>query len=1123
MMVPRRETPEPPVEAPDPLPEASQTPLAPLPEASSPLPEASSTPVAPPPQPLEGTLSDSRLLRDCDLVLAAGLIVLAFLLGSFALKNADFWQHAATGRLFVQHKYEFGKPQFTYTGTDRCWTNHSWLYDIGCYLLYTFKEPDGGRVVVVVKCVLIALLAFVLLQIRAPGGGIWISVLAIGLALLTSAPRFIMSPEIVSYLLLATTLLLLLRQPAAKGGWKLPLSVGAVFWLWSNCDQWFFIGPVTVLLFVLGELIEQVWRPSLIASRPDPKTLGVTLAVGVVACMLNPHFLHVWTLPAELVSGDLYKAIGKDPQFSPYFANVFDRTILDWDGSHGGNPVNAFAFALLFVLNAASYIVNRQHYSLGLMLVNVALLGLAIYHGLALPYYAIVAAASTALNWGAFFARAGGRTFSLNNLFLLAIGRAGARVALLTAGLLALAACYPGWLQPLRDQRRLAWDAEPDAGFVKTAATMESWRTSERLPPDAHSLIFSMKLAGLCAWYAPSEPTFFDTRLTFHAPEAEQFMSLKRSLVNRKANPGKPPDIDYDALRKRQITHVVFASQNRADVINGIDGMLDERADGLRPWILWDIVGRGAIFGWQGQKVIDPARFKGMTYSETEQAYAPTVEPLPDPKVFAPEPEREFLAKYLVPLPEVSADTEEAWFMLAYGRDCTIIYNQTVERFKEKLIADRNVKTYVGGALGARALLDRYPARTTIDSPIKFDFQAGAILGIRLARRGIVDQPGAAAGYLALADCYDVVFWPGASNSLKYSVVVGNLGRYFARLSPEEMAKPSVQTQKAAFQLYLMAAQGPWRDLVLADLKLGLDLSHRLHQDDRQKFEENVKKIEGEIKQREQDLQRQEDAWWNAKTDPFRFMDQAGFPRDQRHFAFESGTQIPIRDAELAKVLLAAQLFGLHGKAVETLQGIDLRSDKVAFDQQVCAVVLLSHLLVLGGKPEEAHQLLGRFLEEREEMVGRAPELRALLFTAVNETLLVLGRLEELEKNLTMINSEWRVELEKFQRDAALQQAMAVTFVRQLGHQVSPIAWLDNLLNVVNPSDVDAKAGRFSEGHRILLQRIEDTEYHLAMVCLERGSNVKAAQHFREVFKRATRGSPHWTNAEFYLRSLERQ
>src|SRR5947209_1959493 len=93
-----------------------------------------------PPQPRPDVTPEeqARAAGRLDAALAALVVVLAFLLGSFAARNSDFWMHLATGRAIAQKEYVpwSGHDPFGYTTAGTYWTNHNWLYDLEVYSLY---------------------------------------------------------------------------------------------------------------------------------------------------------------------------------------------------------------------------------------------------------------------------------------------------------------------------------------------------------------------------------------------------------------------------------------------------------------------------------------------------------------------------------------------------------------------------------------------------------------------------------------------------------------------------------------------------------------------------------------------------------------------------------------------------------------------------------------------------------------------------------------------------------------------------------------------------------------------------------------------------------------------------
>src|SRR5262249_30380666 len=220
------------------------------------------TAVLPPPQASPKPADERRaaVLRRLDLLLVGLLLALAFLLGSFAARNTDFWLHLATGRLLARGELAFGADPFAFTSGATPWVNHAWLFDLALYGLYGLL---GGPGLVVLQALLLVALAVVLLQMRRPGQSLWLPAAATGLALLAVSTRFFLQPLVVSYLFLGLTLYLLTRaeaQPAAaappRSLWLLP----PLFALWVNLDAWFFLGPLCVGLWLLGACLQPGMR-----------------------------------------------------------------------------------------------------------------------------------------------------------------------------------------------------------------------------------------------------------------------------------------------------------------------------------------------------------------------------------------------------------------------------------------------------------------------------------------------------------------------------------------------------------------------------------------------------------------------------------------------------------------------------------------------------------------------------------------------------------------------------------------------------------------------------------------------------------------------------------------------
>ena len=66
--------------------------------------------------------------------------------------------------------------------------------------------------------------------------------------------------------------------------------------------------------------------------------------------------------------------------------------------------------------------------------------------------------------------------------------------------------------------------------MVRAAEQLQYWRASGKLPDDAHGLIASGELANYCAWFAPREKVFMNTRYNFHRPEMPDYIGIRREL-----------------------------------------------------------------------------------------------------------------------------------------------------------------------------------------------------------------------------------------------------------------------------------------------------------------------------------------------------------------------------------------------------------------------------------------------------------------------------------------------------------------------------------------------------------------------------------------------------------------
>ena len=175
----------------------------------------------------------------------------------------------------------------------------------------------------------------------------------------------------------------------------------------------------------------------------------------------------------------------------------------------------------------------------------------------------MVAAPIAAVNLAQASARLAARPIPEGTARALGTVQTTARFAVGIAGLLLIAVSYAGWLHPPALQRRWKWETEPVVSYQRAAEQIHQWRTSKALPEEARVLNLQTDLANYIAWFAPGQRTFFDSRLGFLAPEAEDFAAVRRRLWIRTDTEAKQDQFDFPAfLRNHGVVYAVAASPN---------------------------------------------------------------------------------------------------------------------------------------------------------------------------------------------------------------------------------------------------------------------------------------------------------------------------------------------------------------------------------------------------------------------------------------------------------------------------------------------------------------------------------------------------------------------------------
>jgi tetratricopeptide (TPR) repeat protein len=741
-----------------------------------------------------------------DLALAGIALVLAFLLASFAARNSDLWLRLARGRLYAHGTFLLNSDPYTYTTGANGWVNHSWLYDLALYALATIAggaaTPVGGAVLVVAKALVVTFLAWVMLAIRRPGQSLWAPAACAGLALLVVSPRLSYHPWIVSYLFLGLTLYMLVRpqlqqpQPARLAQprrsplavyWFLPL----LFVLWVNLDRWFFLGPLAVALFLVGEGVQRLVNPVRTGpDAPEPRQLvrlALVLVVGLAACLISPYGYRAFTLPAELSWKTPFGLLAQDPTFRFMFLSPFQPEYRQY--RHLGLNVAGMAYYLLVAASLGSFALSLKGWRWWRFTVW---LGFAILSGLQLhlvPFFAIVAGPIMALNLQDLSVRWAGAATRVEPLWKL--WSLGGRIATLALGVLLLLGTWPGWLHGRPDDvspgHRVAWRVDIAPGLRQAAEQLKAWHGAGILTPNGHGFNFGPDITNYCAWFCaddktflPLEPGFLDYRLeAFPEKVVKEYLETRQALDPLGTSGASAPPVDWpEIFRSHGINHLVLNEVDRAEPPDRFPFPLIWLSLMGRP-DRWKLVfldeGRTSIFLWE-----DPG------------APADSGPPLPrfDPRPLAfgpqavqapaagpgrgPQP-RDLWERYLRGPAEPAAESQLVHRYLGYYNLVRPIWLSSALPATEfaawtgtlaqvPLTPGTALVSVPGTSVLTSAVLRAMFRMAEAGDPKAFDYflrdkdvgpTAALFLGVRAARQAIADSPDAlSAPYASLADIY---------------------------------------------------------------------------------------------------------------------------------------------------------------------------------------------------------------------------------------------------------------------------------------------------------------------------------------------------------------------------------
>jgi hypothetical protein len=786
--------------------------------------------------------------RAVDISLGLLAVTVAFLASSFVARNSDFWRHIATGRALVTGGYTLGSDPLSYTGEARPWVNFNWLAEVGMYLAYSLDS--SGAVVVALKAIFFAGAFGLLFLLRKQTMPLLPWAIAILLACIGAAPFAMLRPYVLGLGCYALLLVLLFRGNWTSGKpLRMPMITGGVVVLWTNLDNFSFLAPLSVLLLAIGETIHaKIFAGRLevpddedpVLKLPPTKQLWITAGVCTVAVLLNPTFLLGLTknpgeaiaqlVPLELDWGTSAELV-KDKDFkrqtyallsTPYMNNPILGNNLPTFVSLGVVVLCAISMALGFRHGRASHV---------LLWISICLLGLLL-HAKFIGYAMIVSGPFLAANLNGLLLTRFKRERTPETERLLVFGSVVARVVSLIVMALAVLAAFPGWLQisvPIVGYSRyVGWGTDTDVnGYRRGAEVLQEWRTAEGTKETLKSIRgvnSTPELGDYCAWFAPAEKVFINSRVTFHRSEIPDLVVIRDVLLTppgektfQAINEGtfdfakQPIQV---AMRKYNASYFCvssFRDHMSGPTINSVYyALASTTPQGPKLAEFWHLDGRFLVAGLADSD--NAAVSTAMRWRPGQAIFGkPTVPDAVESEVVRGVPPLEGWAFELIQrsLPQPL----ESYDALTYHEVSSILQGQ----LENKLSAANQQARYMEQTALQHNMLVGGAGWATLTPPSELDLRmkqddiafALPLLTIKQAMAAITKNPNDPHGYMAQAFAYqsafnpDLVLIPGQP-SFRQTAVLTGLNRAITRYPAKEQLATSPQTTQSLLARHLL-------------------------------------------------------------------------------------------------------------------------------------------------------------------------------------------------------------------------------------------------------------------------------------------------------------------------------
>ena len=271
--------------------------------------------------------------------------------------GVDTWWQLAAGRFFVEHRSFPLNDVLSYSASNHEWIEVRWIF---CVLMYGLWMLAGPAALIALQVSALAAVWWMFMRSARSISMTSIGVMVVAIGIGAGLSRWVVRPELFTYLFSAMFLVLLERRPAGIRAW-IPIVLLQI--LWSNTHTLFVMGPVLACIHAFGVNVERVIMKRENSKFEFQSILGAAAICG--ACFINPYFERGALFPillfTQIQQGHIVQqAIGE-------MASPLQMPFSMW-------TPDLYIAVILAVVSIASFIPIRRKINVSRVLVLLAML-----------------------------------------------------------------------------------------------------------------------------------------------------------------------------------------------------------------------------------------------------------------------------------------------------------------------------------------------------------------------------------------------------------------------------------------------------------------------------------------------------------------------------------------------------------------------------------------------------------------------------------------------------------------------------------------------------------------------------------------------------------------------------